>query len=141
MHKLSVFYTFFVVVVIWSAIALNVTRKLDKINHFTSKRPGNLTAPNLTSISYHSRESSAGQDQIRNLSYSILSSQVSSVTSVVSSCSGQCSGVKQQPVFKRELKEGDRFAAFYKVHILISNQLVLSRTTSSEKRFRHGLWE
>ena len=136
MYKLRVFYAILIYVsVLWIAIALNITTKLEKRNQFTSARPGNLTTSNLpSSTSYHSqhfephpRKFTAVQEQ--NRSFRIFSSEVSSVISVVSSCSGHCSRVRQAAVFRPKLKEGGPFAAFYKVYVMYSGAYISGDAT------------
>lgn len=122
LRAVRVSHILFFTLVIWSTIAFNVTERLTNIHLFTAKRSGNLTAKlNLTSTAYHWRglrslqdEISSAQDQIRNLSYSNLSSKASHVTSAVPSCVGQCSRAQQQPVLtRREIGS----TAFHKVRI------------------------
>ena len=118
-------HTLFFALVIWTTVAFNVTERLKNIHRhiFTTKRSGNLTAKlNLTSTAYHwgrlgslRGEISSAKDQIRNLSYSILSTKVSPVSGAVLSCFGQCSRVKQRPVLTRSRRETGRFSTFHKV--------------------------
>jgi hypothetical protein len=107
--RTRVFYVFFIfVLVTWGATAKNVTTKLKKINRFTSGRLGNLTTTTNTTAAVLPH----------------------SVTTVLPSCSRQCSKEIQQAVFKGKLKNTGRFQGFHTVCCRYSRTFNLSVLTS-----------
>ena len=111
---IRILYILFFAVVIWTTAALNPTRTLKITHQFTSRKPENLTTFKISSI-FHPRNSTTIPQQNRNFNNSVLLSEVSSVTSVIPSCSRPCSALKQP-------KESGRFSPFYKVGFYIKLQ-------------------
>ena len=124
LHTIRISHALFFGLVIWSAIAFNATERLKSIHPFTTKRTGKLADKlDLASTAYQLRRlnslqgnTSSAQKQIRNLNYSILSSERSTVTgAATSSSSSRPSAVKPNPVLTRRSVGGS--SAFHRVSI------------------------
>lgn len=119
LHTIRISHALFFALAIWSAIAFNATERLKSIHPFTTKRTGKL---DLTSTAYQPRrfnslqgDTSSAQEQIRNLNYSVLSSEISTVTGAATSSPSRSSAVKPKPVLTRRSVGGS--SAFHKVNI------------------------
>ena len=123
LHTIRISHALFFALVIWSAIAFNATERLKSIHPLTTKRTGKLADKlDLTSTAYQPRRfnslqgnTSSAQEQVRNLNYSILSSEILTVTGAASSSSSRSSAVKPKPVLTRRSVGGS--SAFHKVSI------------------------